>query len=128
MAAATVRSLYPLRVRQRDLITVLSGIARFVRTEGYWPKAKELSSLLRADHGATVDCLHELSSRHLLDHLPSQSGAATYRLRGDGWQFLGLQPIEPWRKRPSKALIRQAIDATSRRIMRMRLEEQGEAS
>lgn len=120
---ARVIPLFPKAVHDRDLLTALHGVARFVRVEGYWPKAKELTARMKCDHAGLISCLHELLAKYLLDRTPHQSGAAAYRLTEAGWNFLGLQPIEPWRKRPSKMLIRRAIDAAALRVRRLQDEE-----
>lgn len=80
---------------------------------------KEVAKHLKADHAATVDCMNELERAGHVERLPYKSGMARYRLTSKGWGVLGLQPIEPWRKVPSKALIRRTINAAAARALRL---------
>jgi hypothetical protein len=105
-------------MRQRDLLTVMTSMARYVRNVGYWPKTKELSDFLKCDKGALVDCLHILRDQHLAALTAHSSGLSSHMLTSRGWELLGLSPIEPWRKRPSQVLIRKTVNAAAARIMR----------
>jgi hypothetical protein len=118
MSAPVYRSLYPEKMRQRDLLTVMTGMARYVRRWGYWPKTAELQDLLKCDRGALVDCLHILRDQHLAALTAQSSGLSSHMLSSRGWELLGLSPIEPWRKRPSQMLIRKTVTAAAAKMMR----------
>jgi RIO-like serine/threonine protein kinase len=113
------RSLYPEKTRQADLLTVLAGIARWCRREGYWPKRSELQGLLRSDLAATADLIGLLIESHYIERLPRSSGYARYQITVKGFDLLGIVPIEPWRKVPTKAIIRRTVNAAAARVLRM---------
>lgn len=116
--ATIYRPLFPDRVRQADLLTLCKGLARFVRLEGYWPNRRELAKRLGSDFPATVDGLNALITGRHVERLPIRSGIARFRLTTRGWELLGIAPIEPWRRVPSKALLRRTINAAASRILK----------
>jgi hypothetical protein len=118
-APAVVRPLYPREVREKDLITVCAGLARFLRREGFWPKAGELTEFLKADRGGVVDCFNELKTAKLISREAHKNGYSRYHLTARGWELLGTQPIEPWRKPPTTALLRRAVSQAAARILIM---------
>jgi RIO-like serine/threonine protein kinase len=110
------RPLYPEKSLLADSLTVLSGMVRFVRKEGYWPKAKELTALLKADKGAVVYRLQALVADNQIARTPRKSGYARYQITGRGWETLGIKPLEPWRRPPTRNLIAKAINAAARKV------------
>jgi hypothetical protein len=113
-----IRPLFPEQVRQRDFVTIMSGIGRFIAREGYWPTSTELASFLKADKGATVYCLITLAKQQLVQRGSKKGGCPSYSLTARGWQFIGFTPIEPWGMRPSKALYRRAIREAAAKVLR----------
>jgi hypothetical protein len=99
-------------------LTVCRGLVKYLRREGYWPKARELAEYLRADHAATVDCLQALLASRQVDRVPYHGGYSRYHLTARGFQTAGVAPIEPWRRVPNKTIIRRAINAAAARIQR----------
>lgn len=119
MPEAFLRPLYPQEVREKDLITVSAGIARFLRREGYWPKMGELAGFLKSDRGGTVDCCRELIEAKLIARESRKSGFSRYRLTPRGWDLLGAKPIEPWRRPPGRGVLRQAVTAAALKVIEM---------
>jgi hypothetical protein len=107
-------------VRRRDLITVAGAVARFVRTEGYWPKAGEVGALLKAERGPVLYAIQALIDAGRLERAArAKASVSRLRLTGAGWEMLGYAPIEPWRRPPTTARINRLINLASARAMRM---------
>ncbi len=125
--ATPYRPLFPEAVRNEDKLTLLSGLMRYLRRYGYWPKRSELRDTLRSERAATTYLLQELTDAKLVELLPWRSGHARYQLTSRGWQLIGVAPIEPWRRPPSKMLVRRIAIAAAERLRRseLRAEETG---
>lgn len=106
------RPLYPKRIATADRQRVLVSLAAFLNEYGYWPATSELASMLSADHGAVVWYCKELVELKLCERTSRQAARAYYQLTPRGWQTLGLQPVEPWIKRPKRLLTRVAYKVT----------------
>lgn len=119
MPEAFLRPLYPQEVREKDLITVTAGLARFLRREGYWPKMSELATYLKADRGGTVDCCRALIEGRLVAREARKSGLSRYKLTPRGWDVIGAKPIEPWRRPPGRGVLRQAVTSAALKIIEM---------
>jgi hypothetical protein len=127
MPSSTYRPFYPEKVRQADRMTLLSGIARFVRKEGYWPRRSELFTLLRADFAATVFMLRELQGDRLVERVPNPH-VTRFMLTARGFNALGIEPLEPWRRPPSHALVRRITNAAAARALRIEAAERDAAA
>ena len=119
----TIRPLFPDVVREKDLLTICAGIARFLRHEGFWPKTSELTEYLAADRGGVVDCFRVLVENRLIQRIARNKHLARYQLTTRGWHLLGLEPMEPWRKPTSSSLIRRAVNAASARMLKYEQEQ-----
>jgi hypothetical protein len=112
------KCLYPALVRRADRITVAKGLAQHVRVVGYWPTRKELVRRLRCDSPAAAECLNDLIAARYVERFARKAGSARYILSSKGWDLLGLQPIEPWRRPPTNGLLRRSINAAAARALR----------
>jgi DNA-binding MarR family transcriptional regulator len=113
-----VKPLYPEQTRRADLLSTLKGLASFLRVEGYWPNRRELAERMNCHHGALVDCIAALVAAGHAEKLHHKAGMARFRLTTEGWRFLGLAPLEPWRRKPTRNIRQRIINEAARRVLR----------
>ena len=102
-----VRPLFPERVARRDRQFLLRAMAGFLTRYGYYPTHNELASATGAQRAAVYACLEDLVALEVIERFnPPGRRPPYWQLTPKGWQVLGLRPVQPWVRRPSKPLDR----------------------
>ena len=127
-AKRTYRCLFPEAVEREDRLTVLRAVLRFLRVHGYWGKSPEVARLMGCEKGALADLVVVLIDSGHLERTSTRNGRSTYMLTSRGFDLLGIEPITPTRRRPTKRRLERMINATAQRIEKANMERAQQAA
>lgn len=117
--SATVPTLWPEKARKHGMRVILRGAAEFLSRRGWCPNTQELATMLGTSKAAVQWFSHENQERGLMEPFgDSHRPNFERRLTARGWLSLGLQPIVPWRRRPSADVRARIAEKVVRDVVR----------
>jgi hypothetical protein len=107
--------LWPDKARKHGMGVILRGTAEFIKRRGWHPNTQELASFLLTTSYAVQWFADENRIAGLMERYGDRTGGnkalnREHRLTARGWAAVGMEPIGPRRRRPSK-LMRDRIAA-----------------